>query len=86
MNENNIGNRIEATKTPIDVMLEMVKSEIEEHVLKSMNANSIHPALMGYILKSITLDIYDLKNKQLAGCFVELQKNILESEEENQEE
>lgn len=86
MNENNIGNRIKATKTPIDVMLEMVKSEIEEHVLKSMNANSVHPALMAYVLKSITLDIYDLKNKQLAGCFVELQKNILESEEENQEE
>lgn len=86
MNENNIGNHTEVTKTPIDVMLEMVKSEIEEHVLKSMNANSIHPAFMVYILKSITLDIYDLKDKQLAGCFVELQKSIIESESESQEE
>ncbi|MCI8795278.1 MAG: hypothetical protein HFG89_00260 [Dorea sp.] len=84
MNENNIQNNNQVSiKTPIDVMLEMVKNEIEEHVMKSMEANSIHPTFMVYILKSIALDIYDLKDKQLAECYVELQKSAIEND--NQE-
>lgn len=67
-------------KTPVDVMLEMAQNEIKIHVLECMRVNRIPPALMVYILKSIELNIYELKDKQLAEYYVELQKSTLENE------
>lgn len=61
-------------KTPITVMMDMAKNEIESHVFACIEKNHIPPALMVYVLNNILLDIYQVKIEQLSDDFVELQK------------
>lgn len=74
-------NEIQGLKTPLDIMLRMAESEIKDHVIECMSLNAIPPALMFYLLKSIALDICEMKDKYLSNDFCELQKKIVEKQE-----
>lgn len=72
-------------KTPISVILDMARGEIKNHVIKCMNANNIPPSLMEYILRSILLDVYEMKADQLTEDFTNLQAETAESEKPTEE-
>ena len=88
MNENNSNTKRE-TKTPISIVLDMAKGEIENHIFTCMQNNHIPPALMAYVLKDILLDVYQMKAEQMSEEFVEMQKilneGISEEARESQE-
>ena len=42
---------------PVTLMMDLVKSEIKEHVLASMQNNHLPPGIMVYILESIEKDL-----------------------------
>lgn len=63
-------------KTPIDVILRLTQSEIKNHAMECMRLNAIPPVMMFYILKSIALDVYEMKDERISIEFTELQKNI----------
>lgn len=65
-------------KTPICVMLDMARNEINNHVFTCMQNNHIPPALMAYVLKDILLDVYQMKAEQMSEEFVEMQKVLNE--------
>ncbi len=73
MNENNIMEM----KTPVDAMLDMAKKEIEEHVVNCMETNSIPPGLMAYVLRSILLNVMDVKAEKMSEEFISLQSTIV---------
>lgn len=69
-------------KTPLDIILTLAQSEIKNHVSDCMRMNGIPPVLMFYLLKSIELDIYEMKDERLCEDFSELQKHVMEKQEE----
>ena len=80
MNENRENQTI---RTPIEVMMDMAKSEIGNLVLSCMEKNQIPPGLMSYILKDVLLDVMQLRSEQLSEKYVALQASLNEEEEEN---
>lgn len=67
-------------KTPLSVMLEMARSEIETNVLMCMDKNNIPPDLMEYILKSVLLDIVQIKTERISKEYVTLQATANQKE------
>lgn len=72
---NNVeSNKIEkAMQTPISVMLNMAKREIETHVYKCMELNGIEPALMSLVLRGILLDVLQAETEQISEKYVSIQ-------------
>lgn len=73
MNENKKNQKI---RTPIGVMMDMAKNEIENFVFTCMGNNNIPPDLMSYVLKAVLLDVEEERIKQLSEQYVALQANI----------
>lgn len=63
-------------RTPIGVMMDMAKNEIENFVFTCMGNNNIPPDLMLYVLKAVLLDVEEERIKQLSEQYVALQANI----------
>lgn len=73
MNENKKNQKI---RTPIGVMMDMAKNEIENFVFTCMGNNNIPPDLMLYVLKAVLLDVEEERIKQLSEQYVALQASI----------
>lgn len=72
MNENKAKQEV---KTPISVILDMAKNEVENFVLRCMQANNIPPSLMTYVVKDVLLEMMQMKVEQLSEEFVESHKS-----------
>lgn len=80
MNENKENQVI---RTPIEVMMDMAKSEIGNLVLSCMEKNQIPPGLMSYILKDVLSDVMQLRSEQLSEKYIALQESMNQEVVEN---
>lgn len=81
-------NEIEKKEEPkmlLSIMLDMAKIEIEDHVCACMEANTIPPDLMIYVIKEILLDLSEMKINQLRGEITGRQEMLKEGSEEKDE-
>lgn len=64
----------EEARTPLHLMFDMAKDEIEQNVIEIMQNNQIPSGLMVYILKSVLLDVTEMKVTANNNEFVKIQE------------